>query len=67
MTNPVPVEPLSAPSQDGSRETGQGVTVEMAKEQVDGTLCSRLTGALERYSVPAHEGHRVLARGLLIE
>jgi len=59
--------PLFAPSLDGSRESGQWVTVEMAKEQVGGTLRYRLIGALEHYSVPMHEGHRVLARGLLIE
>ena len=59
--------PLFAPSLDWSRETGQWVTVEMAREQVDGTLRYRLIGALEHYSVPMHEGHRALARGLLIE
>lgn len=57
--------PLAAPGPDGP--TGQTVTVDMARAEDVGTQRYRLIGVVDEYDVPVHEGHRVLARGLLIE
>ena len=59
--------PLTASSPDGSRQTGQFVSIEMAEQQDAGTLRYRLIGVVEEYDVPEHDGQQVLARGLIIE
>ena len=59
--------PLTGSSPDGSRQTGQFVTIDVARQQNAGTLRYRLIGVVDEYGVPEQEGHQVLARGLLIE
>ncbi len=58
-------EPISAPAPGGG-QSSVGVTVEIANKQPLGKGRYRLIGVLEEFGIPAHTGHKMLVKGLLI-
>lgn len=58
-------EPISAPAPGGG-QSSVGVTVEIANKQPLGKGRYRLIGVLEEFGIPAHKGHKMLVKGLLI-
>lgn len=58
-------EPIWAPAPGGG-QSSVGVTVEIANKQPPGKGRYRLIGVLEEFSIPAHKGHKMLVKGLLI-